>query len=826
LSSKEPTEGVVRPRLKPGARFHGPVLGRASVRLALAAGAVLALAFALISPLIGIPGPESALVLGLVLPPFVGAAGARIAIAARSTGLLRSGELLERAVWVASGAIGVPTAILALNGLRAPWCAPLEGLAFMVLGPGIGVLLASVIGVALGTLVAKPRAATALAVMVPIVSALASASLLFTTPAIYAYGHFFGYFPGTLYDPDIAIEAPYLTFRALTAAQIGGFVALVLAGVDPHTARLSRTRARRGFGALAIAAAFFGAAMIGELRATDLGHRSTSESIRERLGSILAGRHCDVIVPRELPRERAERLRDDCDYRVARASSALGLEQRARVTAFFFRSTDEKRQLMGASSTYIAKPWRNEVYLQLQGWPHPVLAHEIVHVVVGQTGVGPFRISGELGGWLPSPGIIEGVAVAIAWEERDGMTPHQWARAMIDLGMAPSIAETEGLGFLLQPASRAYVSNGSFVRWILDTRGPAVIRRLYRTGDFEEALEVPVHEAEAEWRAWLTREIVLPPEALAMAEARFERPAIFSQVCPHRVAALMGTVADEMAAGDESNAVRTCEEILEIDPHDTSARAWLAVALARAGHDDRAREALARLVGPPSASRPVIRAARQGIADAEWALGRDQEARAMYREILEEPLAEEDARQIEVRLLAIESPLPGGEHVRELLAPPPDEPHDAVTAMQAIGRVRTVRPDGLGSYLEARQMIQRERFDRAYEALREAHARGLPSERIAREARRMDGIVAYAIHERARSRAIWQSIVDDSRVPEADRVEARDWLARIAWSGIGPSTPMAETVTVATDDTSSPEISAPPPTREPGVSLPPGIAEP
>ena len=60
--------------------------------------------------------------------------------------------------------------------------------------------------------------------------------------------------------------------------------------------------------------------MIGELRATDLGHRSTSESIRERLGSILAGRDCDVIVPRELPRERAERLRDDCDYRVARAS--------------------------------------------------------------------------------------------------------------------------------------------------------------------------------------------------------------------------------------------------------------------------------------------------------------------------------------------------------------------------------------------------------------------------------------------------------------------------------------------------------------------------
>lgn len=780
------------PRRRAGARFRGPILGLASVRYALVAGVALALLFVLLSPLTGVPGPESALVLGLILPPFVSGAGARLALAARTTGLTRSGELLERATWVAAGAIALPTAILALNGLRVPWCAPWEGLAFVALGPGIGLLLAGMVGVAIGVLIERPRLATFVAVVVPILAALGSASLLYTSPAIFAYGHFFGYFPGTLYDPDVAIETPYLTFRVLSGAQIGGFVALVLASVDPRTARISGSVARTRIGALGIGALFFAAALYGEVRATDLGHRSTAESIAERLGTTLHGEICDVVLPRELPRERAARLRDECDLRVAQSAQGLGVQQRERVTAFFFRDTREKRELMGASGTYIAKPWRNEVYLQLSGWPHPVLAHEIVHVVAGNAGVGPFRISGGLGGWLPAPGIIEGTAVALAWEERDGLTPHQWARAMMSLEMMPSISQTEGLAFLLQPASRAYVTSGSFVRWILETRGGDVVREIYRRGEYEGALGMSLEDAEREWREYLREEIPLPPEALAMAEARFERPAIFAQVCPHRVAALMEVAMGDLAAGDDRHAAQVCGDILDIDPRDTRARAWMAVALARDGDLARARQELDRLIGPPSASRPVIRAARQGIADALWAAGHEDEAATMYRAILAEPLGDEEARQIEVRLLAVESGLPGGEHLREVFAPPPDATHDSVTAMQAIMRLRELRPDGLGPYLEARQMLQRERFDRAEQALREVQERGLPTERLRREARRMRAIVEFGLGRRARSRALWQDVLEDRGSSEAQRVEALDWIDRIERAGV-TSEPIEET---------------------------------
>jgi len=65
------------------------------------------------------------------------------------------------------------------------------------------------------------------------------------------------------------------------------------------------------------------------------------------------------------------------------------------VRAFFFRDAAEKKRLMGAGDTYIAKPWRKEVYLQMGAYPHPVLGHELAHVVAGSFGRGPFRIAGK-----------------------------------------------------------------------------------------------------------------------------------------------------------------------------------------------------------------------------------------------------------------------------------------------------------------------------------------------------------------------------------------------------------------------------------------------
>ncbi|MBN8610394.1 MAG: hypothetical protein J0L92_07420 [Deltaproteobacteria bacterium] len=756
--------------------------GLRAVRVYLVLSGLVAIGCA-IQPLFAVMGPELAVALGLALPIFVAPTSARVVIAARRAESPLDGRALTQRVLVVSLAgLAIPWLAAVASGLLYGFCDATGGALFMLLGPAIGVPLAALASAAAASLTARPRIATLLATLVPLVSIVVGLWRFVETPAIFAYTHFVGYFPGTLYDPDIAIEGAYWSLRL---ASLALFVTLALVMDVAFDGRvLVASRMKRAPIAASTIALLSITLLFVEIYGPELGHRSTSASIAEVLGGRLDGERCTVLVPRELPRAQAERLRDDCDYRVSRAEAVLGVTQRARVTAFFFRDTSEKRRLMGASNTYIAKPWRNEVYLQLGGWPHPVLFHEIVHVVAGNVGRGPFRVSGGIEGLIPSPGIIEGVAVAVAWDEREGLTPHQWARALVEIGHAPSIAETEGLGFLLQPASRAYTASGSFVRWILETRGNEAVRRLYRTGSYEEALGMPLSDAEAEWREFLTT-VPLPPHAIAMARLRFERPAIFGQICPHAIASLEADLGIALAGGDDTRALERCDRILALDEGQAGVRSVRVGVLGRAARFEEAEAELAHLVGPPSAATPVLVHTREALGDAYWRHGDRERAHLLYSENLALPQPEDQRRQIEVRIYALTQ---GGETsaaLRELLAPDARNAVDPGTQLAAIARLDRVDPSGLGAYLTARQMFVRERFDLVLPLLDRANAQRLPTESILREAERMRAVTLFASGDLDASDRAFRAILADARTQEGDvgrLVEAEDWLARIRWT--------------------------------------------
>jgi hypothetical protein len=742
-----------------------------------------------LSPLLGAPGIESALVLGLLLPPFCGALGARVVVRLRGDEdddaepiVVPASRVLADVVFGALFVLAIPATILALDMLRVPICDPVEGVGFLLLGPAIGVVLAAVTGALVSLIVPWKKIATAIAVVIPLIAALVELALFYSTPSIYSYGHFSGYFPGTLYDPDIEITLVYATYRVVSIAWILTLSALFTCFWDPRSMRASigvaLERWRLLLGAiggltLVVLACVFGPAF---------GHRSSAASIQEELGGTIVTDRCLIVFPREMPRRDAERLGDDCDFRVERSEDVLGVRQRARVTAFFFRNADEKRRLMGASNTYIAKPWRNEVYLQVGGWPHEVLFHEIVHVVAGNVGTGPFRVSTSALGLVPEPAIIEGIAVAAAWEPRDGMTPHQWARAMLDEDLAPPLEDVVGLGFLLQPASRAYTLSGSFVRWIRDTEGEDAVRRLYLTGDFEEALGRPLARAERDWHRFLRTEVELPPEARALAQLRFTQPGIFGQICPHRIAKLEEELADDLAAGDDHAALRTCRSILSLDRGQANIRAAYAGTLARLGRDQRAERELRTLIGPPAAAPPTISAARRELGDAHWMRGDSARALEIFRDLMDEPMSEEEKRQIEVRVLAIETGGAGERALRGLLAPRRDSTEDAAVSLAHIAALSRARPDGLAAYLEARQLVMRQRFELATPRIRDARRLGLPTPRVIEEARRLEAVSSFGSGDIAASRSLWREIARDPASTDADRTEAADWLARIRFA--------------------------------------------
>jgi hypothetical protein len=673
--------------------------------------------------------------------------------------------------------LAAPTMLLALNAMRVRNCDPLQGALFILLGPLASTMLASVWGLGAGALTTRTRVGTLLALLGPLSSIAIALVHFHGTPAIFAYGHFFGFFPGTLYDEAIQIPTPLLTLRAVTLAFTVGLACLFIGHYDPRCRRI-RLHAQGSIlyglsGMLGL-----GIAVAAETNGAALGHRTSVEWIGQQLGRTLEGKRCRVVVPRELGRDEAQRLTDDCDFRVEQMERVIGVTQRARVTAFFFRSPDEKRALMGAASTSIAKPWRNEVYLQLKGWPHPALAHEIAHVVAGNLAPGPFRVAARLDGLWPEASLIEGMAVAAAWDADDGMTPHQWARAMVDLGLAPRVSALLGVGFLGQPKERAYTLAGSFLRFIRDTKGSRAVRDIYRAGTVD-AIGESLEALETQWLAFV-RSVPLPVEARALASHRFARGSIFSTVCPHQVANLRLAAQGDLAANDVAAALTTCRALLEVDTADTWARTTLVSTLSRVGRLAEAAHEMKGLLGPPAAPRPNIWAARHAIADAAWGGGDLSRARRLYRELLEDHQPEDVTRLLEVKLLAVESEQGQRDLLFALLVGQGGVAPDAATAVHLARELELIRPDGLGVYLEARQLFLAERFAVAARLMARARTAGLPTKLLRIAALRVEAICRFVGGEPAVSAQLWTTVANLSG--SARPVEADDWRQRILWS--------------------------------------------
>src|SRR5688572_27270896 len=190
-----------------------------AVAFALTTAAAGAIGFL---PLFGGPGYESALALGLLLPLPVALAcaaracppqdGALPLAAHRPLGALASN------LGFAAAVIAAQVVVLSLHGARAGFCDPLGGMLAFGLGPASGVLLAAgwgtVAGLVAGHFRGRRRWALAAAAGAPIGGVLVSVWRFWSSPMVFAFDPFVGFFAGTLYDTVIDAVPRLVTYRA------------------------------------------------------------------------------------------------------------------------------------------------------------------------------------------------------------------------------------------------------------------------------------------------------------------------------------------------------------------------------------------------------------------------------------------------------------------------------------------------------------------------------------------------------------------------------------------------------------------------------------
>jgi hypothetical protein len=773
-------------------------------------------------PLLGVLGYEPSLI--LCLPSAI----AGLHLGARAVARLRAGPATARAaadgwpletafrLWGASwGAalVGVAVAglVLLANALRVRNCDPAGGLLWLALLPATTSGVGAATGVALGLgLGGGPRRAVVLGVLVVVGSVAHAVWRFYATPAIFAHDAYGGYFAGALYDEDVAIPGSLVWARALYLTAAAAAVALAALCLDGSGARLRLGLRAIGRGRrreIVVAVGLVAAALVLSGRRAALGIALDAGDVARALGAEQRTAHFVLHYSPTGPFARDIALHAlDAEYRWERLRALLGVEPDGPVHAFVFDNPAQKRALMGAGQTYIAKPWRREIYLQDAGWPHDVLQHELAHVFAGRWG-DPIFATARRGARM-NVGLIEGVAVAADWPAAP-LTPHETVKALRQAGIAPNLGRVLGLGFFGVNAGQAYTTAGSFCRYLLDNYGTEKLGAIYRAAGAPAAWATvygkDLAALEREWLAFVDGDaVVVPPREAALVKERLSRPAIFRRTCAHELALRRAEAGRRAAAGDHRGGLRLREEACREDPDDPDLVLEVAQAALAAGPPEAAvaRRAAERLLGHPKAGATHRARAHLVLGDLEFSQDKNAADRA-YAAALELPLDAASARLATAKRIALAA-APGayGDGLRRFFAPrpasPPAPPRDAALDLLLLESLRRTAPDrALPHYLLGRQLVDRRSDEDGARALATSLAPSLaeplPDARFVAEARRLLGLSRFRAGDLDGAESAFRQLLatpDRDGQPSSDnRLEAEDWLGRIAFRRAHPASP-------------------------------------
>lgn len=685
----------------------------------------------------------------------------------------------------------IAVAMTLLGGLWQRGCDPLGGLVFYGMGPALSSLLGAVCGVIASVFTQRRGRAVWLAFAPMAFCIVVGLSRLYADPVVYAYDPFFGYFSGSVYDESVGVGDRYLRYRGYNLLA-GAAATLLLALVcDPSLRRRANPfsglrEGRRGPLAVVAVAASIVAILIGANGAS-LGFTADDESLRDVLPQRMETEHFIIdYAPRTADDRTIELIAAEHEYAYDRLKKRMGgLEPAGKVHSFNFRDRNQKRAAMGAGTVQVAAPWRGQIYLDHREFPHPVLHHELAHIFGNTVGDDIFGVSRD--GLRLNIGLIEGFATGLAPRPSDRLDLHDQVEVLGALERRPKLASIMGPGFLSHSSRVAYMTAGSFVLWLIDTRGFEKMGTFYGTaGDAQAAYGTSLEALEAEWVEFLDQRGGIRPQDVEAQAQRFKRGSLFERPCAHTVAKVRSELGRATGRAEFDDAIELHQQLCALEPLQPVHRLGLA-----RGHMDRrdpdaALEALDALEQMPKLTVSVLSRMHELRGDVHMFAGDLDAARASYDAGLALPDDEGHTRMLQLKREATLDPVLAGvlTDYLALFDIEGDKFTQSIARLAGAHRIRGLPGhEALGSYLVARQLLNVQRAAAAVPFLEVAlqQASTLPSDEFRRAARYelMSALVQGRQYDDAS--ALLDTLEAEPGIGNGHRLRYQDWRGRIAF---------------------------------------------
>ncbi len=595
-----------------------------------------------------------------------------------------------------------------------------EGAIFFLLIPTITVFFSTSIGMLAGYFFARKGKFIGLFIILAI---LCYALLkLYYGVSIFVYNPIFGLFPGPLYDEAIPISLTLIISRVIVFLW-GLLLLLVLRVVS--ALRYSRFSVWDTL----LAGILIIALITVYINESTIGISYTRDYITKNIlsGSVETDNFIIYFAPGTPEEKNIELISQDHEWRYKQLEEILNVSSGEKIRSYIYPDKEIRKKLAGAGETTIANPIHKEIHLVYDSFPHPILKHELVHVMSGDFGNDILKLS-------PKIGLLEGIAVASDWRGHK-FTPHQWSKAMIEMGIAPAIQDIVGFGFWYAPSQVSYTLMGSFSRYLIDTYGIEDFKIAYKTGDFS-VYGKTLDELAGQWQDYIET-VEIPEETIAIAEALFTGPSIFNATCPRRIAELKQDGYAQFDGGNYYRARDSFSDALEFNNSDPALINWLAYSHYYEGNYKRASE-IAR--SSPSGSE-LDRSLLQNInGNSFWQMGNSFEAGQIFKALLNKHSPDDFKRELEVKISAM-SQAPTVEENIKLFFGTRDKVLQLAYLKEALKANPSYAP---AHYLLGRFFFNKAEYEKAVPHLIEAYLLELPGERLTNENLRILGISQFA----------------------------------------------------------------------------------